>query len=181
MITTADRVMDLRLPPAYILGFGVDRFGPSYQHPPSWDLRSAVADDIPNGYVGRRAARRAFSMAGLTPENVDVCEFYDPFSFEIIRQFEAFEFCDDGEGGDFVMGGTIAPGGRYPVETDGGLLSFNHSGTPQLLARVARCVHQVQGTCATNQVPEAEVAMCSNQGAGALGMSLMLIGSERPR
>ena len=60
VVTTADRAKDLRLPPAYILGFGVDRFGPSYQHPPSWDLRSAVVDGIPNGYVGRRAARRAF-------------------------------------------------------------------------------------------------------------------------
>ena len=53
-------------------------------------------------------------MSGLAPDDVDVCEFYDPFSFEIIRQFEAFGFCKEGEGGDFVMGGTIGPGGRYP-------------------------------------------------------------------
>ena len=129
---------------------------------------------------GEEQPAAPFAMAGLSPSDVDVCEFYDPFSFEIIRQFEAFEFCGDGEGGDFVMGGTIGPGGQFPVETDGGLLSFNHSGTPQLLARVARSVHQVQGICETNQVPEAQVAMCSNQGAGALGMSLMLVGSHQP-
>ena len=40
--------------------------------------------------------------AGLGPDDVDVCELYDPFSFEIIRQFEAFGFCAEGEGGDFV-------------------------------------------------------------------------------
>ena len=48
-------------------------------------------------------------MCGPRPDDVDVCEFYDPFSFEIIRQFEAFGFCEEGEGGDFVMNGTIGP------------------------------------------------------------------------
>ena len=78
-------------------------------------------------------------MAGLGPTDVDVCEFYDPFSFEIIRQFEAFGFCGEGEGGDFVMDGTIEVGGRYPITTDGGLMSFSHGGaTVQLLQRVIR-------------------------------------------
>ena len=66
-----------------------------------------------NGYVGRRGAQRVASRwPGLTPADVDVAELYDPFSFEIIRQLEAFGFCGDGEGGAFVMDGTIGPGGR---------------------------------------------------------------------
>ena len=62
--------------------------------------------------MGRRAAGAAFVTAGLSPADVDVCELYDPFSFEIIRQLEAFGFCPDGEGGAFVSDGTIGPGGR---------------------------------------------------------------------
>ena len=52
-----------------------------------------------------------------------MCELYDPFSFELIRQLEAFGFCKEGEGGDFVMDGRIAIDGECPLVTNGGLLS----------------------------------------------------------
>jgi acetyl-CoA acetyltransferase len=120
-------------------------------------------------------------MAGLAPEDVDVCEFYDPFSFEIIRQFESFGFCKEGEGGDYVLSGAIQPGGATPVTTDGGLMSFSHGGaTVQLLQRVIRGVQQLRGECATMQVEGAEVAMCSGGGAGALFTDVMLLGTEQP-
>jgi acetyl-CoA acetyltransferase len=132
-----------------------------------------------NGWVGRRAAEKAFEMTGLGPSDVDVCEFYDPFSFEIIRQFEAFGFCAEGEGGDFVLDGTIGPGGRYPITTDGGTMSFSHAGSqPQLLQRVTRGVEQLRGGCASRQVDGAEVAMCSNGGSGALFTDVLLLGKE---
>ena len=90
-------------------------------------------------------------MSGLGPADVDVCELYDPFSFEIIRQFEAFGFCGEGEGGDYVMSGAIEPGGRHPITTDGGLMSFSHGGaTVQLLQRVIRGVQQLRGGCPTD-------------------------------
>lgn len=181
VLARADRVPDLPHPPVYLLGGSSDRIGPSYRHAPAWDLKGRDPDDIPNGYVGRRAARRAFAMAGIGPADVDTCEFYDPFSFEIIRQFEAFEFCGEGEGGEFVMGGTIGPGGRYPVTTDGGLMSFSHGGaTVQLLQRVIRGVQQLRGTCPTMAVPGAEVAMCTGGGAGALFTDVAILGTERP-
>jgi acetyl-CoA acetyltransferase len=180
VLIRADRAADLPVPPVYILGGGIDHMGPSYRHPPSWDLRNAGDGEIPNGYVGRRAARRAFAMAGLRPDDVDTCELYDPFSFEIIRQFEAFEFCREGEGGDFVMQ-AMGPGGSHPTTTDGGLLSFGHAGgTTQLLQRVIRGVEQLQGSCLSGQVTGAEIALCSNGGAGALFNDVILLGKERP-
>jgi hypothetical protein len=74
-----------------------------------------------------------------------VCEFYDPFSFELIRQFEAFGFCKEGEGGDFVMDGRIEIGGEFPLVTNGGLLSFSHPGTAQLLQKVTSSALQLRG------------------------------------
>jgi acetyl-CoA acetyltransferase len=181
LLTTADRAADSRQKPVYILGGGVDHGGPAYQHPPAWDLVGRGSDDIPNGYVGRRGARHAFAMAGLSPGDVDVCEFYDQFSFEIIRQFEAFEFCGPGEGGDFVMDGNIGPGERFPVTTDGGLMSFSHGGAVvQLLQRVIRGVQQLRHECVTMQVLDAEVAMCSGGGAGALFNDVLLLGRTHP-
>jgi acetyl-CoA acetyltransferase len=181
VLTTAERAADAAREPAWILGAAGDAYGPAYTVPPVWDLQGRAADDIPAGYVGRRAVRRAFAMAGLGPEDVDVCELYDPFSFEIIRQLEAFGFCGEGEGGAFVDAGHIGPDGRLPVTTDGGTMSFSHAGiNAQMLQRVIRGVQQVRGTCATQQVRGAEVALCTNGGSGALFCDVMLIGSGRP-
>jgi acetyl-CoA acetyltransferase len=181
VLTTAERAADAAREPAWILGAAGDAYGPAYTVPPVWDLQGRAVDDIPAGYVGRRAVRRAFAMAGLGPEDVDVCELYDPFSFEIIRQLEAFGFCGEGEGGAFVDAGHIGPDGRLPVTTDGGTMSFSHAGiNAQMLQRVIRGVQQVRGTCATQQVRGAEVALCTNGGSGALFCDVMLIGSGRP-
>lgn len=180
VITTAERAADLPGDPVYLLGGGLDTLGPAYCHVPAWDLTGGTSD-IPNGYVGRRAARKAFEMAALTPADVDVCELYDPFSFEIIRQFEAFGFCAEGEGGDFVMDGRIGPDGRYPITTDGGLMSYSHGGgVVQLNQRVARGVHQLQKGCRSGQIADADVVLCSNGGAGALFTDVVLLGSGRP-
>jgi acetyl-CoA acetyltransferase len=181
LLTTAELAADLRQPPVYVLGGGGDHNGPAYQHPPSWDLRGNGPGAIENGYIGQRAAQRSFAMAGLTPADVDVAELYDPFSFEITRQLEAFGFCGRGEGGDYVMSGAIKPDGALPVTTDGGLLSFSHGGgSVQMLQRVIRAVQQLQGGCRTTQITGAEVAIASNGGAGALFNDVILLGSGRP-
>jgi len=182
VLTRADRADDLRRRPVYVLGSASDSFGPAYSQAPSWDLRGSLSDDdLTAGWVGRRAARTVFRQAGLAPDDVDVCEFYDPFSFEIIRQLEAFGFCGEGEGGGLVMDGAIGPDGRWPVTTDGGTMSFSHAGiSTQQIQRVIRGVEQLRGECATMQVAGAEVALCSNGGSGALFNDLMLLGVERP-
>jgi acetyl-CoA acetyltransferase len=164
--------------PVYILGSGADFHGPSYQHPPAWDLAGRRGDHV-NGVVGRRAADRAFTHAGLRPADVDVLELYDPFSFEIIRQLEAFGFCGEGEGGPFVADGHIAIDGSHPITTDGGTMSFSHAGAnPQMMQRAVRAVQQLRGDAAALQVPDAHVALCSNGGAGALFTTVLLLGDE---
>jgi acetyl-CoA acetyltransferase len=181
VLARADVARDLAHDPVFVLGGNTDHFGPSYQHPPSWDMGGNVRPDLVDGTVGRRASETAWRMSGLAPGDVDVCELYDPFSFEIIRQFEAFGFCAEGEGGDYVMSGVIEPGGRHPVTTDGGLMSFSHGGaTVQLLQRVIRGVQQLRGGCPTMQVDGAEVALCSGGGAGALFTDVLLLGRSQP-
>jgi len=180
VMTTVDRAADTAAKPAWLLGGGSDRCGPSYQTSPTWDRVAFHGNDDPAGYVGRRAARQAFGQAGIKPVDVDVCEFYDPFSFEIIRQFEAFGFCAEGEGGEFVMNGRIDLDGEFPVTTDGGLMSFSHAGSfPQQLQRVIRAVEQVRGTCGANQIEDASVAICSNGGSGALYSQVLIVSNER--
>jgi acetyl-CoA acetyltransferase len=170
VLTSTDRLSGLRSRPVYVLGGGLERRGMAYIQGPVWDE---------TGWVGREAARRSFAMAGIGPEQVDICEFYDPFSFEIIRQFEAFGFCPEGEGGPFVMDGRIGLTGQFPVCTDGGTMSFSHPGTAQLLQKIVSATRQVRGDH-PNQVPGAKTAMATNGGAGALFTDVLIVGSERP-
>jgi acetyl-CoA acetyltransferase len=179
VLVAADRAVNSPKP-VWILGGASDSFGPAYMVPPVWDYQPRPDRDC-FGRVGRAAAQRVFAMAGLTPDDVDVAELYDPFSFEVIRQLEALGFCPEGEGGAFVMDGHIAPGGRLPVTTDGGTMSFSHAGmSAQQLQRVIRATHQLRGSCATRQVEGADVAIASNGGAGALFCDVLLLGSVRP-
>ncbi len=173
--------VDVASRPIYVLGSGADFHGPSYQHPPAFDLVGRRGDHghYVNGVVGRRAAERAFGHAGLRPDDVDVLELYDPFSFEIIRQLEAFGFCGEGEGGPFVADGHIAIDGSHPITTDGGTMSFSHAGAnPQMMQRAIRAVQQLRGQAGTLQVPDAHVALCSNGGAGALFTTVLILGDE---
>ena len=170
LLTTEERARDLDVTPIYVLGGALDRQGMSYVSPPVWDRY---------GLVGRRAAQQSFELSGLTPADVDVAELYDPFSFELIRQFEAFGFCGEGEGGDFVMDGRLRIDGALPTATNGGLLSFSHAGVVQMLQKPINAAMQLRGDlpdCLT--VPDARVAMASNGGAGALFCDVMLVGKE---
>jgi acetyl-CoA acetyltransferase len=177
VVANIDKV-DVAGRPIYVLGSGADFHGPSYQHPPAWDLAGRRGDHV-NGFVGRRAARRAFDHARLGPADVDVLELYDPFSFEIIRQLEAFGFCGDGEGGPFVADGHVAVDGSHPITTDGGTMSFSHAGSnPQMMQRAIRAVQQLRGHAGDLQVPGAHVALCSNGGAGALFTTVLILGDE---
>ncbi|MEB4211235.1 thiolase family protein [Mycobacterium sp. 94-17] len=173
--------VDVAAQPIYVLGSGADFHGPSYQHPPAYDLagRRGGHSRYVNGVVGRHAAERAFGHAGLRPDDVDVLELYDPFSFEIIRQLEAFGFCGDGEGGPFVADGHIAIYGSHPITTDGGTMSFSHAGAnPQMMQRAIRAVQQLRGQAGDLQVQGAHVALCSNGGAGALFTTVLILGDE---
>ncbi|NIB37974.1 thiolase family protein [Pseudomaricurvus alkylphenolicus] len=171
LITTAERARDLDVDPIYILGAGTDRQGLSYTRAPVWDTYGAI---------GQRAAKRAYGQAGMGPGDIDVCEFYDPFSFEIIRQFETFGFCDLGEGGDFVMDGNIGLDGKFPIVTNGGLMSFGHAGTVQMLQKVIAAVEQLAGRVPDAlKVPGAEVAMATNGGSAALFCDVMILGREQ--
>ncbi len=172
VLTSEERARDLDVTPVFVLGGALDRQGMAYVTAPVWDRY---------GHVGRRAAALSFEQCGLGPADVDVAELYDPFSFEIIRQLEAFGFCKEGEGGDFVMNGRIRSDGELPVATNGGLLSFSHAGVVQMLQKPVNAVLQLQGRLPPAlTVPDAKVALASNGGSGALFSDVMLLGKEAP-
>ena len=155
VLTSPERARDLRGKPVSVLGGASESWGPSYTHPPTYERV---------GMLGRKAGDRAFSQAGLRRSDVDVFELYDNFSWEIIRYFEALQYCAVGEGPEFVADGAIEVGGTYPIVTDGGTMSHSHTGESQRLQRVVQAVRQLRGTSAANQVHDAEVALVAQLG-----------------
>jgi acetyl-CoA acetyltransferase len=169
ILTTAERARDLKRKPVYLLGGAVDTVGPSYERPP-------IFDEL--GWVGEEAGRKAFAMAGLRPQDIDVCEFYDNFSWEIIHQFELYGFCPKGEGGPFVMDGRIAIDGEFPIVTDGGTMSFAHIGQGQYVQRLVAGVRQLRGDAGPLQVPGATVVLASN--TGLTRRPVLIYGNRQP-
>jgi acetyl-CoA acetyltransferase len=169
VLTSLERALDLDRRPVHLLGAGVDWVGPAYKRP-------VVFDEL--GWLGAEAAKRAYRMAGIRPDDVSVCEFYDNFSWEIIHQFELFGFCERGEGGSFVMEGQIGTDGRYPIVTDGGTMSFSHIGQGQYFQRVVSGVEQLRHEAGERQVQDATIALVAN--GGLVRRALLLLGRDAP-
>ena len=102
------------------------------------------------------AAPRAWEMAGIGPDDVDVLACYDPFTIVSLMQIEDMGFCAKGEGGPFVATGALDfDGGRVPYNTHGGLLSHAYV---LGIAHVIELVRQLRGEAAA-QVRDAEIAV----------------------
>jgi acetyl-CoA acetyltransferase len=116
-------------------------------------------------------------MAGIGPEDVDVAMLYDAFTINTILFLEDLGFCEKGEGGTFVEGGRIAPGGELPVNTSGGGLSYNHPGMYGLLMLI-EAVRQLRGECGERQVEGAEVALAHGNGGVLSSQVTAVLGTE---
>lgn len=166
VMTRADRAKDAPKKPVYFLGgAGATRHRQISQMP---DITTTAAAD---------SGRRAFAMAGITPADVDVLELYDAFTINTILFLEDLGFCRKGEGGPFVAGGAIAPGGRLAVNTNGGGLSCTHPGMYGLFT-VTEAVRQLRGTCGARQIAGAEIALAHGNGGVLSSQVTTVFGTE---
>jgi acetyl-CoA acetyltransferase len=153
IMTSAERARDFKKKPAYLLGIGE---GHSHEH--ISQAHSFVAS------AAKDAGQRAYAMAGLGPNDIDVAEVYDCFTPVVIIELEDLGFCPKGEGGRFVEGGRIELGGELPINTHGGLLSHCHPGHPGSIFSVTEAVRQLRGECGPRQVKDAKTALVHAQG-----------------
>lgn len=170
VVTSAERARDLRRVPVDVLGCGTDWYQQQYVTAPRLDEVHLL---------GRRAAKQAFGMAGVSPADVDVASVYDATSFEIVRQYEALGFCDPGEGPAFAREAGIGVGGGLPTNPDGGLLSASHIGLGAPTLRVIEAVRQLRGEAAARQVSDAEIAIATGAGSAAQYHNTLVLGRGR--
>ena len=152
VLTTAARARDAAKRPIRVLG--------AAESHTQWQI-SQMPDLTVS--AGARSGPEAFAMAGITPADVDVLEPYDSFTITVLMALEDLGFCKKGEGGAFVEGGRLAPGGALPALTSGGGLSYNHPGALGLLLLV-EAVRQLRGEAGERQVPNARIGVAHGVG-----------------
>lgn len=116
--------------------------------------------------VTRRAANRAYQMAGIGPGDLDVVELQDTDSGTEIISTEDLGLCQPGEGGALAESGATRIGGRIPVNPSGGLLSKGEPVGASGLGQVFEIVNQLRDRCGARQVPEARLGLTHALGAG---------------
>ncbi len=152
VMTPADRAKDLPKPPVYLLGVAGALSHRTITMMP--DLTTTCAVD---------SGKRAYAMAGVGPKDVDVLQVYDAFTINGITLVEDLGFCEKGEGGAFISGGRIAPGGSLPLNTYGGGLSCTHPGMLGMFT-IVEAVRQARGECGARQVADVEISLAHGNG-----------------
>jgi acetyl-CoA acetyltransferase len=114
------------------------------------------------------AARRAYSAAGIGPQDIHVAEVHDATSFCELYQTEMLGFCEPGQAGPFADSGATALGGRLPINTSGGLVAKGHPVGATGLSMAAELVEQLRGEAGERQVPKASRAL-AECGGGVIG------------
>jgi acetyl-CoA acetyltransferase len=166
VLVSPDRAKSLKKKPVYVLGQGQCVTHANISSMPDLTVTGAL-----------ESGRQAYAMAGLAAKDIDVVELYDAFTINTILFLEDLGFCKKGEGGAFVTGGRIAPGGSLPVNTNGGGLSYCHPGMYGLFLLI-EAVRQLRGECSVRQIKDAETAIAHGNGGVLSSQSTVILGTE---
>jgi acetyl-CoA acetyltransferase len=166
VMVRAERSRDLPQKPVYFLGGAAALWHRQISSMPDVTVTAAT-----------ESGPKAMGMAGVTAGEVDVVGIYDAFSINTILALEDLGFCAKGEGGRFVQGGSIAPGGRLPVNTNGGGLSCVHPGMYGIFLLV-EAVTQLRGRAGERQVRDPEIALCNGNGGTLSSQVTVVLGTE---
>jgi acetyl-CoA acetyltransferase len=162
LVTTAERARDLRTTPVALLGFGTcHEVGQGYTRGSNTILGPADLDVEP-------ARSRAFGMAGLAIEDIDVFQFYDAFTIIAALQIEAYGLCARGEAADWVRAGNFRWDSQHPCNTSGTLHSWAYV---QGFTHLAEGIRQLRGEGGPTQVPGARTALVTNVGITGAGLA----------
>ena len=125
----------------------------------------------------RAAAKRAYEMARVGPDDINVAQTHDCFTISEVIEMEELGFCKKGEGGPFVESGQGDFGGKVPVNTDGGLLSCGHPFGATGIRQASEILRQLQGR-ATNQVKDAQIGLTHNLSGLNVEHTVLIYGRE---
>lgn len=153
LVTSGERAEAITDQPAYILGIGEKHTHGSISQAPSFTRMGAY-----------HSGKKAFEMASLSPDDVDVAEIYDAFASNPIMYAEDLGFADRGSGATLFESGRTEPGGDLPINTYGGLLSYGHAGDSSGASVLNEAITQTQGKAGNRQVEDVDVVLAHTYG-----------------
>ncbi len=168
ILTSADRAKDFPQKPVYILGTGESVETPMISQ----------MEDFGSSRAFRVAGKRAFETAGIKHSDVDHLMIYDAFAHLPLYGLEDLGFVGRGESGAFIAERNTAPGGKLPMNTNGGGLSYTHTGMYGMFA-LQESVRQVRGI-APAQVPGVEVGVCHGVGGMFAASGTIVMSNQKP-
>ena len=140
VVTTAEKAASCRKQPVWLLGAAE-----SHDH--------GIISTMPSftSLIARETGPQALGRAGLTHDDIDLTMIYDSFTYTVMLTLEGLGFCGPGEAADFVANQRTAPGGDFPLNTNGGGLSYTHPGMYGSFLLV-EAVRQLRGEAGDRQV-----------------------------
>ncbi|MEZ5908418.1 MAG: thiolase [Hyphomicrobiaceae bacterium] len=168
ILTSAERARDFPTKPVYILGTGESVESP---------MISQMAD-FTSSRAFRVAGSSAFAEAGITHKDVDHLMIYDAFAHLPLYGLEDLGFVGRGEAAAFIGERHSAPGGKLPINTNGGGLSYMHSGMYGMYA-LQESVRQMRGI-APAQIADAKISVCHGVGGMFAASGTIIFSNEAP-
>jgi acetyl-CoA acetyltransferase len=166
IVTSADRAADFPRPAVHVLGTGESAETP---------MISQMVD-FTESQAFRLAGQAAFAEAGIGVADVNHLMIYDAFAHVPIYGLEALGFVAKGEAGAFIADGNTEPGGRLPLNTNGGGLSYTHTGMYGMFA-IQEGVRQVRGEAAA-QVPDVDISVVVGNGGMFATSGVLVLGRQ---
>ena len=168
ILTAAERAKDFPRKPIYIVGTGESVETPMVSQ----------MEDFTTSKAFRVSARKAFAEAGITHGDVDHLMIYDAFAHLPIYGLEDLGFCDRGQAARFIRERNTAPGGKLPLNTNGGGLSYMHSGMYGMYA-LQESVRQLRGI-APAQVPDCKLSIAHGVGGMFAASGTIVLSNQQP-
>jgi len=164
VLTRAERATDLPKPPVYVRGTGESVETPLVQN----------MEDLTSSRAFRVSAQRALAEADISVADIDHLMAYDAFAHTPLYALEALGVVGPGESAAFVAEGHTAPGGRLPMNTNGGGLSYTHTGMYGMFA-LQESVRQVRGESAA-QVDGVDISVAHGVGGMFAASGTIVLG-----
>jgi acetyl-CoA acetyltransferase len=168
ILTSAGRARDFPRKPVYILGTGESVETPMVSQ----------MEDFTTSKAFRVSGKKAFDEAGITHADVDHLMIYDAFAHLPLYGLEDLGFCKPGEAAAFIAGRNTAPGGKLPLNTNGGGLSYMHSGMYGMYA-MQESIRQLRGI-APAQAPGAKISIAHGVGGMFAASGTIVFSNQAP-
>ena len=168
VLTRADRAGDCAKKPIYVRGTGE-----ATEHVSVTQMKG-----LPLSAATRMSGERAFAMAGVGHNDFDHLMLYDAFTSGPPIMLESLGFAEPGQGVTYFENGKSTPGGSLPINTNGGGLSYTHTGMYGVFP-IIEAARQLRGECGARQVPGVKRSLVNGMGGMLSAAATLVLSNEK--